>query len=73
MGIYDVDLSWAQLYEAWERWLSRSFSELFQPLMISKVPISANNICDGYIEGYDWILNSEYDKRIDRVVNHTAD
>jgi len=35
MGIYDVDLSWVQLYEAWERWLSRSFGELFQPLMIS--------------------------------------
>jgi len=68
----NIDISWSKIYNIWENTILYSFNELQQPIKFSKIPIEKcklNN--DYYIKGYDWILNTEYDAKIEYVVNKT--
>ena len=68
----NMDISWDKIYSIWERTILYSFKELSQPITFSKIPIDKANLNNGYyVKGYDWILNTEYDERINYVVNRT--
>lgn len=66
----EMNYTWQEIYDEWKM-ISNYIPTVNERLFVNKVKINHWNREGEYFHGLDWILNEDFDKRIDYVANRT--